>query len=118
MDAVVKVTGLRKSYGDNLVLQGVDFEVARGEVIAIIGPSGSGKTTMLRCVNLLERPTGGRVEVNHHVLCQELANGDMKFADKHEIRETREYVGMVFQRFNLFPHMTALANIIEAPMAV
>jgi len=118
MDALVNVTGLRKSFGSNEVLRGVDFAVGRGEVVAIIGPSGSGKTTMLRCVNLLERPTGGRVEVDGHVLCEQLDDGKMQFADKREIRETREHVGMVFQRFNLFPHMTVLANIIEAPVAV
>lgn len=118
MEVLVKVTGLEKAFGDNLVLRGVDFEVGRGEVIAIIGPSGSGKTTMLRCINLLERPTGGSVEVDGSVLCEQLDDGTMRFADKREVREVRENVGMVFQRFNLFPHMTALANIIEAPVAV
>ena len=118
MDALVKVSGLRKSFGDVDVLKGVDLDVARGEVVAIIGPSGSGKTTMLRCVNLLERPSGGRIEVDGRVLCEQMADGSMRFADKRDVREIREHVGMVFQRFNLFPHMTALANIIEAPMAV
>jgi polar amino acid transport system ATP-binding protein len=92
--------------------------VARGEVVAIIGPSGSGKTTMLRCVNLLERPSAGRIEVDSRVLCEENADGSMRFADKAEIRAIREHVGMVFQRFNLFPHFTAVENVIEAPMAV
>lgn len=116
--ALVNVSGLRKSFGKTDVLKGVDFQVERGEVISIIGPSGSGKTTMLRCVNLLERPTGGRIEVDSRVLCEEQANGSMTFADKAAIREAREHIGMVFQRFNLFPHMTAVENVIEAPIAV
>lgn len=116
--ALVNVSGLRKSFGKTDVLKGVDFQVERGEVISIIGPSGSGKTTMLRCVNLLERPTGGRIEVDSRVLCEEQANGSMVFADKAAIREAREHIGMVFQRFNLFPHMTAVENVIEAPIAV
>jgi len=117
-DALVTVSGLRKSFGDVEVLRGIDFEVARGEVVAIIGPSGSGKTTMLRCVNLLERPSAGRIEVEGRVLCEENADGSMRFSDKAEIRAIREHVGMVFQRFNLFPHFTAVENVIEAPMAV
>jgi len=117
-DALVTVSGLRKSFGDVEVLRGIDFEVARGEVVAIIGPSGSGKTTMLRCVNLLERPSAGRIEVDGRVLCEENADGSMRFSDKAEIRAIREHVGMVFQRFNLFPHFTAVENVIEAPMAV
>ncbi len=116
--ALVNVSGLRKSFGKIDVLKGVNFQVERGEVVSIIGPSGSGKTTMLRCVNLLERPTGGRIEVDGRVLCEEQTNGSMAFADKAAIREAREHIGMVFQRFNLFPHMTAVENVIEAPMAV
>lgn len=118
MAPLVSISGLHKSFGKTEVLKGVDFEVERGEVVAIIGPSGSGKTTMLRCVNLLERPSLGRIEVDGRVLCEEQPNGSMKYADKAKIREAREHVGMVFQRFNLFPHMTAVQNIMEAPMAV
>ena len=117
-DVLVRVSGLHKSFGDLEVLKGIDFEVDRGEVVAIIGPSGSGKTTMLRCVNLLERPTSGRIEVDSRVLCEELPDGSMSFSKKAEIRAIREHVGMVFQRFNLFPHFTAVENVIEAPMAV
>ena len=118
MAPLVKITGLHKSFGKVEVLKGVDCEIERGEVVAVIGPSGSGKTTMLRCVNLLERPSAGRIEVDGRLLCEEQPDGKMKFARKDEIREARENVGMVFQRFNLFPHMTALRNITEAPMAV
>jgi len=118
MAPLVEITGLHKSFGKVEVLKGVDCEIERGEVVAVIGPSGSGKTTMLRCVNLLERPSAGRIEVDGRVLCEEQPDGKMKFAPKDAIREAREHVGMVFQRFNLFPHMTALHNITEAPMAV
>ncbi len=118
MAPLVKVEGLTKSFGDNQILHGIDLEVAAGEVVSIIGPSGSGKTTILRCLNLLERPDGGRIEIDGQMLCEDGANGRIKFAGKSEIRKVREEVGMVFQRFNLFPHMTALENVIEAPMAV
>jgi polar amino acid transport system ATP-binding protein len=118
MTPIVKVSGLKKSFGGLQILNSIDLEVAPGEVVSIIGPSGSGKTTVLRCLNLLERPDGGRIEVDGRVLCEEDANGKVRFASKRAIREIREELGMVFQRFNLFPHMTALENITEAPMAV
>ena len=118
MAPLVKVEGLTKSFGDNQILNGIDLEVEAGEVISIIGPSGSGKTTILRCLNLLERPDGGRIEIDGQMLCEDGANGKIHFASKSDIRKVREEVGMVFQRFNLFPHMTALENVIEAPMAV
>ena len=118
MAPLVKITGLHKSFGKVEVLKGVDCEIERGEVVAVIGPSGSGKTTMLRCVNLLERPSAGRIEVDGRLLCEVQPDGKMKFATKDVIREAREHVGMVFQRFNLFPHMTAVDNITEAPRSV
>lgn len=118
MEPLAKLEGLEKSYGENQVLRGVDLTVEQGEVVAIIGPSGSGKTTLLRCVNLLERPDGGRLEVQGKVMCEPGAGGKMVFAGKRAVREMRENVGMVFQRFNLFPHMTAMQNIVEAPIAV
>jgi polar amino acid transport system ATP-binding protein len=115
---LVNVDGLHKSFKDNHVLRGVDFSVEEGEVLAIIGPSGSGKTTMLRCLNLLERPDQGRIEVDGKVLCESGPDGKIRFVPRHEVRRAREEMGMVFQRFNLFPHMTALQNIIEAPIRV
>ncbi len=116
--ALVKVEGLRKSFKDNHVLRGVDLSVDKGDVLAIIGPSGSGKTTMLRCINLLERPDAGSIEVDGKVLCAPGNDGKVGFASRGEIRRAREEMGMVFQRFNLFPHMSALENIIEAPIRV
>ncbi|MDH3294866.1 MAG: ectoine/hydroxyectoine ABC transporter ATP-binding protein EhuA, partial [Acidimicrobiia bacterium] len=115
---MVKVEGLEKSFGNLKILDGIDLDVEAGEVVSIIGPSGSGKTTILRCVNLLERPDSGRIEVDGQVLCENGPDGRIQFAPKGKVRKVREHVGMVFQRFNLFPHMTALENVIEAPMAV
>jgi len=118
MAPLVKVEGLTKSFGDNKILNGINLEVEAGEVVSIIGPSGSGKTTILRCLNLLERPDRGRIEIGGQLLCEDGPNGRIKVAGKNQIRKIREEVGMVFQRFNLFPHMTALQNVIEAPRAI
>ncbi len=118
MAPLVRVEGLEKSFGDLKILDGIDLDVEAGEVVSIIGPSGSGKTTILRCLNLLERPDAGRIEIDGDTLCEDGPDGRIKFASKGKIRGVREHVGMVFQRFNLFPHMTALENVIEAPMAV
>jgi polar amino acid transport system ATP-binding protein len=107
-DYVVNVTGLNKSFGSNHVLRGIDLHVQRGEVVCIIGPSGSGKSTLLRCVNMLEKPTGGSIVV----LGRELTHIDC------DIDEARTKIGMVFQQFNLFPHMTALENIAVAQRKV
>ena len=96
---ILKVSGLKKSYGSLDVLQGLDFELDKGEVVCVIGPSGSGKSTLLRCLNMLELPDGGRIELNGNEVF-----GDGKPKDLDVLR--RE-VGMVFQSFNLFPHMTA-----------
>lgn len=116
--AFVKIEGLTKSFGDVQILKGIDIEVERGEVVSIIGPSGSGKTTILRCLNVLERADGGHVEIDGRVVCSDRDKSKITFASKKELRSIREGLGMVFQRFNLFPHMTALENIIEAPIAV
>ena len=104
--AKVRVNNLHKSFGRLEVLRGIDLEVREGEVVCLIGPSGSGKSTFLRCLNFLETPTSGEVEVDGHILT------DGK-ADSNKIREN---IGMVFQQFNLFPHLTVLDNITMAPL--
>jgi len=111
---MIEVQGLSKSFRQQTVLQGIDLSVAQGEVVAIIGPSGSGKTTLLRCLNLLETPDAGTIHV-----------GDLSIdaarplrAQQAAIRKLRQSVGFVFQNFNLFPHRTALENVIEGPIIV
>ena len=104
---MIEIKELRKSFGADEVLKGIDLSIAEKEVVVIIGPSGSGKSTLLRCMNHLEEPTAGEVTIDGITLSGE-AN----------INKVREEVGMVFQRFNLFPHMTVLENIMLAPMKV
>ena len=104
---MIQITGLRKSYGNNEVLKGIDVTIAEEEVVVVIGPSGGGKSTVLRCINYLEVPTAGTIVFDGIPL-----NG------QSNINEVRKEVGMVFQRFNLFPHMTVLDNLILAPMKV
>ncbi|ONG58333.1 ATP-binding protein [Pseudoroseomonas deserti] len=112
---MIEVAALSKTFGENTVLRSVDLKVARGEVVALIGPSGSGKSTLLRCLNLLVVPDGGRVRV-----------GELSFAFGSSARlpgtqalaKFRAATGMVFQQFNLFPHMTVLANVMEGPLTV
>jgi len=105
---VVRIRDLHKSFGDLEVLRGVDMEVDKGEVVVILGPSGSGKSTLLRCVNMLEEPTGGEVWFE-----DEMVNHP-----KTDINRVREHIGMVFQSFNLFPHLTAKGNVMLAPRKV
>ncbi|AZS75386.1 ABC transporter [Streptomyces lydicus] len=104
----IDVQGLRKAFGELEVLRGIDFSVARGEVVCVIGPSGSGKSTLLRCVNLLEEPSAGRVVVAG----TEVTDPDV------DIDRVRRRIGMVFQSFNLFPHLTALENLTIAQRRV
>lgn len=104
---MIKIKNLKKSFGDLHVLKGIDLEIAEREVVVIIGPSGSGKSTLLRCINFLEVPTAGTVTVDN-----------IPMDSEKNINAVREEVGMVFQRFNLFPHMTVLDNITLAPMKV
>ncbi|CAA9379998.1 MAG: ABC transporter, ATP-binding protein (cluster 3, basic aa/glutamine/opines) [uncultured Nocardioidaceae bacterium] len=107
-DAAIDVRDLHKSFGDHEVLRGIDFSVARGEVVCVIGPSGSGKSTLLRCINLLEQPTSGRVLV-----------GGVEVTDPDvDIDAVRRRIGMVFQSFNLFPHLTVLENLTIAQRRV
>ncbi len=117
-EPVIRVEGLRKSFGDREVLRGIDLEVAAGEVVVIIGPSGCGKSTLLRCLNYLEAPTQGRIWVRAELLGRQEREGRLAPRPEAEIDRQRARIGMVFQRFNLFPHMTALGNVIEAPMRV
>ncbi|MFI6429639.1 amino acid ABC transporter ATP-binding protein [Rhodococcus oryzae] len=102
----IQVSGLKKSYGDNEVLKGIDADIANGEVVCVIGPSGSGKSTFLRCLNKLEDITDGTVIVDGYDLTDK----------KVDIDKVRQHIGMVFQHFNLFPHMTALENVMLAPV--
>ena len=107
-DVLIKVEGLEKSFGANAVLKGISTEIKRGEVVCIIGASGSGKSTFLRCLNLLEEPTGGNI----------FFNGVDITDPKTDINLHRQKMGMVFQQFNLFPHMTVLNNMTIAPIKV
>ena len=105
---MIKVVDLYKSFGDLEVLKGINNEINKGEVVCVIGPSGSGKSTFLRCLNMLEEPTGGEVYIDGIPLTEH----------KKDINKLRQKVGMVFQQFNLFPHMTVLENITLAPRKV
>ena len=115
---LVRIRGLRKSYGANPVLDGVDLDVAEGSVTVLLGPSGSGKSTLLRCVNHLERPDAGFVEVAGEIVGYRHRAGRLHELPAREITRQRAQVGMVFQQFNLFPHLTVIENLIEAPVAV
>jgi polar amino acid transport system ATP-binding protein len=115
---VVRAVGVQKRFGRLEVLKGVDLEVRRGEVVCVIGPSGSGKSTFLRCINHLERIDGGRIEVNGHLIGYRERGGRLVEDSEKNIARQREEIGLVFQRFNLFPHKTALENVIEAPIHV
>lgn len=117
-NAMVSIRNLRKQYGDLEVLKGVDLDIAPGEVVCIIGPSGSGKTTLLRCVNFLETYQDGRIYVDGQLVGYREQNGKLKPAPEKEIAKLRTETSMVFQQFNLFPHMTALRNVTFGPMKV
>jgi ABC-type polar amino acid transport system ATPase subunit len=113
-DVVVRVEGLHKHFGALEVLRGIDMEVHRGEVVVIFGRSGSGKSTLLRCVNFLEEPTAGFIEVGGI----RLEGGHRTRRKREQIRQLRIRTGMVFQDFQLFPQMTALGNVMEGPITV
>jgi len=117
-ELVVKAVDVHKRFGRLEVLKGVSLDVARRETVCIIGPSGSGKTTFIRCVNHLEKIDGGRIEVNGHLIGYRERNGDLVEDSERSIARQRTQIGMVFQRFNLFPHKTALENVTEAPVHV
>ncbi|CAH1192502.1 Glutamine transport ATP-binding protein GlnQ [Paenibacillus auburnensis] len=105
---MIAVNNLQKHFGKLEILKGIDLEIKKGEVVVVIGPSGSGKSTFLRCLNLLEQPTGGEITFEGQSITDK----------KHDINQTREKMGMVFQQFNLFPHMSVLQNIMLAPLKV
>ncbi len=115
---LVRIEGLCKRYGSLRVLDGIDLDVATGEVVCIIGPSGSGKSTMLRCVNHLEQPDYGSVRVDGELIGVHERRGRLVDLPAQELARQRTAIGMVFQAFNLFGHMTVLENIVEAPMRV
>ncbi|WP_294354132.1 amino acid ABC transporter ATP-binding protein [uncultured Clostridium sp.] len=110
---MLKVSGLRKKYDNIEVLKGVDLEINNSETIVIVGPSGGGKTTLLRCINALEKPESGIIKIDDKVL-----SDGKNYANKALLKEIRKDIGLVFQSFNLFPHMTILENITEAPQRV
>ena len=107
-ESMVSIQHLEKAFGDNVVLRDVNIEIQKGEVVVVLGPSGSGKSTMLRCINLLEKPTGGHIFIEGNEITDPKTNVD----------KLREHVGMVFQQFNLFPHLTAKKNVMLAQVKV
>ena len=109
---------VRKSFGSIEVLKGIDLEVQRGQVCCLLGPSGSGKSTFLRCINHLEKIDGGRLSVDGELVGYRQQGEKLYELKDRETASKRAEIGMVFQRFNLFPHMTALGNIVEAPIRV
>ena len=115
---MVRCCALRKSFGRLEVLRGIDLTVERGQVVCVVGPSGSGKSTLLRCLNHLEEPQAGRVYVDGELIGYEERGGRLRPLPDARLRRQRESIGMVFQRFHLFPHRTALENVMEGLIAV
>ncbi|MDQ0848786.1 polar amino acid transport system ATP-binding protein [Arthrobacter sp. B3I9] len=117
-DVVVEARGVTKHFGDLNVLKGIDLTINKGDVTCIIGPSGSGKSTFLRCINQLETLDGGYILVEGQPVGVKIKNGRVHAQSNAEAARSRENIGMVFQGFNLFPHMTVLENVCEAPIRV
>ncbi|MHA6762848.1 amino acid ABC transporter ATP-binding protein [Streptacidiphilus sp. PAMC 29251] len=117
-EPMVRAEQVHKSYGAVEVLKGIDLEVKAGEVFCLVGPSGSGKSTFLRCINHLEKINAGRLSVDGELVGYAERNGKLYELKDREVALKRRDIGMVFQRFNLFPHLTAMENIIEAPVRV
>ena len=118
IEPALRVEGVRKSYGHVEVLKGIDMQVKPGEVACLVGPSGSGKSTFLRCINHLEKINSGRLYVNGELVGYQEKKGRLYELSDREVCRKRAEIGMVFQNFNLFQHMNALENIIEAPIRV
>ncbi|GAA2957349.1 amino acid ABC transporter ATP-binding protein [Glutamicibacter sp. BW77] len=117
-DVIAEAFEVQKHFGQLEVLKGISLTVKRGEVTCILGPSGSGKSTFLRCINQLETLDGGYIMVEGQPIGVKIKNGNLHKQNEKEIAKSRENIGMVFQSFNLFPHMTVLENICEAPLRV
>ncbi len=115
---MVDIRGVHKFFGELHVLKGIDLQVQRGEVCVVLGPSGSGKSTLIRCINELEQISAGRLYVDGELMGLHEEDGTLYRLSDEQIAKQRERVGMVFQRFNLFPHMTARENVMEAPRQV
>lgn len=116
--AMLEVKNLSKSFGQLNVLKDISFSVEKGQVVAIIGPSGSGKSTLLRCINQLEKASGGTIRVCGMDMLEKNEKGKTVYASAKTLRDIRLKIGLVFQNFNLFPHMNVLRNITEAPVCV
>ena len=117
-EVMLRMQNICKSFGDLEVLKGIDIEVKRGEVLAIIGPSGSGKSTLLRCINKLETINSGQITIKGETLATTNNDGIAQYVAAPQARQILANTGMVFQQFNLFPHMTVLENLLEAPIQV
>jgi polar amino acid transport system ATP-binding protein len=117
-EPLLRIVDLHKRFASLEVLSGIDLEVARGEKVSIIGPSGSGKTTLLRCINYLEKPSSGHIYIDNKLIGEKQKNGGYVHLSDRELAKERQEIGFVFQRFNLFPHLTALDNVTIAPRKV
>ena len=115
---MISALNIEKNFDKLEVLKGVSLEVFKGEVVAVIGPSGSGKSTFLRCLNRLEMIDGGSITIEGDELVSTTAEGKVAYAEESQARMICRRMGMVFQQFNLFPHLTVLENVIEAPLTV
>lgn len=115
---MIRLEGIEKNYGDGAVLKGISLEVAKGEVVCLIGPSGSGKSTLLRCINYLEQPSAGAIAIDGVPVFFDNSPQGMRPHPAKQIAAVRARLGMVFQEFNLFPHLTAIENVMEGPVSV